>query len=209
MWLAGAATLSGLTFPARAADDKGRFGELVDLAAPATAHSLELFWTGIERHPSLMLAGAAATAVPLVAATAAVVRALSRRARFRARMRELSAGSPVTGGRRPNVAWLEIESHQAPPLQLGELVRIGGSADCDLTLGDSGIAGIHALIQRTPESEFIIFDVSDESEGRLVVNGTPSRQCYLSDGDRIEIGGACVVFHTKWTSQAAGEPALA
>jgi len=184
-------------------------GTLTELASPYLSHGLHLFWQGVEQQPSLMLAGAMATAVPLVGAIAAILRAMSRRARFRARMRQLATHVPPAGAIRPNLAWLQIESHQAPPLRLGELLRIGGSSDCDLTLAESGIAGIHALIQRTPDSEFVIFDVSDATEAQLAVNGTPSRRCSLNDGDRIEIGGTRVVFHAKWVSEASGQPALA
>ena len=178
--------------------------ELPGLVGPALARAIELFWIGIERQPGLMLAGAVAAAVPLVGALAAIVRAIGRSIRRRALARQRAELSPVTTGRRPNQAWLQVENARAPPLRLGELARIGGSADCDLAVVDGGAAGIHALIQRTPDSEFVIFDVSDAGAAGLAVNGTPSKRCRLHDGDRIEIGGTCVIFHARWAS-GAGE----
>lgn len=208
--LAGAVAFAAAAVPAlAAASERGQLAELADLASPVLAHGLELFWQGLDQQPSLMLAGAVATAVPLVSATAALVRAIGRSARRRAVKAELDGKTPTTGGRRPNLAWLQVEDGGTPPLRLGELVRIGCSTDCDLELGDSGIAEIHALIQRTPDSEFIIFDVSDDSEAGLAVNGQPARRCRLRDGDRIEIGSARVVFHAKWTSPTSGQPAFA
>jgi hypothetical protein len=199
--------VAGSAGPALAsAAEKGRLGELADLVAPVLERGVELFWLGLDRQPSLMLAGAVASAVPLVAASAALLRTIARRARHRAALREIDGKTPTTSGRGPNLAWLQVENRGTPPLRLGELARIGCSEDCDLALGHSGVAEIHALIQRTPDCEFIIFDVSDDRDAGLAVNGTPSRRCRLRDGDRIEIGSACVVFHAKWTSQAAGQP---
>ncbi|MGE0702061.1 MAG: FHA domain-containing protein [Hyphomicrobiaceae bacterium] len=200
-WLARAGAFLAVlpvAAPAVAADAPSAT-DVAGLVAPALTRALELFWIGIERQPGLMLAGAVASAVPLVGGLAAIVRAIGRGMRRRALARQHAELAPVTTGRRPNLAWLQIENQRSPPLRLGELARIGGSADCDLALGNTGAPGIHAVIQRTPDSEFVIFDVSDESESGLAVNGTPSKRCRLHDGDRIEIGGTCVVFHAKWT----------
>ena len=206
-WLAGLA-VSGAPMPV-VASERGRLGELADFAAPIATRGLELIWQGLDQQPSLMLAGAVASAVPLVGATAALMRAMGRRARRRAVLRDLSVKGPPTAGHRPNFAWLQVENRGIPPLRLGELARIGCSQDCDLAIGGSGVAEIHALIQRTPDSEFIIFDVSDAGNGGLAVNGQPARKCNLRDGDRIEIGSARVVFHAKWMSRAGERPAAA
>lgn len=206
-WLAGAMALVSAT-PAAAAG-MGYLSDLADLAAPAAARGLELVWQGFDQQPSIMLAGAVASAVPLVGAAAALARSLGRLARRRAALREQGSAAPRTAEHNPNLAWLQVEHRGTPPLRLGELVRIGCSADCDLALGDSGVADIHALIQRTPDSEFVIFDVSDADEGGLTVNGKLSSRRRLRDGDRIGIGTAHVVFHAKSSSQTNGHPAAA
>jgi hypothetical protein len=201
VWVATGTTLA-------AASEMGRLAEMAEGAAPALTRSLELAWHALSRNPSLMLAVAVASAVPLVAIAAALLRAIGRRMRRWSARRQFAPDAASTANRPPNLAWLQVENRGMPPLALGELVRIGRSTDCDLALGGSGVADIHALIQRTPDCEFIIFDVSDDESG-LAVNGKPSRQCRLRDGDRIEIGTACVVFHARWSSRVSGPPAYA
>jgi hypothetical protein len=89
-----------------------------------------------------------------------------------------------------------MPDRRGPPFAVGELIRIGGSDDCDLAIADASLGGTCALIQRTAECEFILFDVS-AGEARLAVNGAPFDRCRLSDGDRIEIGNAYIVFRTS------------
>lgn len=162
--------------------------------ADALVRFVGLVRHGLDRQPTLMLAGGAAAAVPVVAGIAALTRAVGRLAISR---RGPERDMPITTGRAPaRAAWIEVEDGAAPPVRIGELVRIGGSDDCDLALGDAGLADLHALIQRTPESEFFIFDVSDAKAGGVAVNGAQARRSRLRDGDRIAIGTARVVFRT-------------
>lgn len=206
-WLASIYA-SGIAAPANASEGT-QLDELTSLGARLAARCLELIWQGLDQQPSLMLAGAVASAVPVFGATAAVIRALGRRARRRAALRSLNGKPSPAINRGPNLAWLQVEDRNSPPLRLGELARIGCSSDCDLALGDGSVAGIHALVQRTPDSEFIIFDVSEGEAGSLAINGQPARRRSLRDGDRIEIGNTRVVFHAKWTSGTSDRPEAA
>lgn len=170
--------------------------------AAAIHHFAGLVRHGLDRQPTLMLAGAAAAAVPVVAGVATLLRALGR---LRAPEPGHDSDAPVTTGRAPaRTAWIEVEDVATPPVRIGELVRIGCSDDCDLALGGAGLAELHALIQRTPESEFFIFDVSDAKAGGVAVNGAPARRSRLRDGDRIAIGTARVVFRTDQETRSRG-----
>lgn len=170
--------------------------------AAAIHHFAGLVRHGLDRQPTLMLAGAAAAAVPVVAGVATLLRALGR---LRAPEPGPARDAPVTTGRAPaRTAWIEVEDAATPPVRIGELVRIGCSDDCDLALGGAGLAELHALIQRTPESEFFIFDVSDAKAGGVAVNGTQARRSRLRDGDRIAIGSARVVFRTDQGTRSRG-----
>ena len=174
-------------------------------AGDALQASFALLRQGLDRQPTMLLAGGAAAAVPLFAALAALVRGLVS---MRAPASDLGRDAPRTAGRRPaRTAWIELEPPVAPPLPIGELVRIGCSDDCDLALGDAGLSETHALIQRTADSEFYIFDVSDAATGGIAVNGAQAIRSRLRDGDRIDLGTARVVFRTD--QALAASPAAA
>lgn len=157
-------------------------GLLLDLQETELFRSVQ---RGLDRHPNVMLAAAAALAVPMVALLAALSRAAARwRQPLDAQL-----------GDHPNhrAAWIEIAGRRTPPVAVGEMVRIGDSDDCDLAIAGPSPGGTCALIQRTPDCEFILFDVS-AGAAHLAVNGALSIKCRLNDGDRIEIGNACLVF---------------
>ncbi|MGE0765316.1 MAG: FHA domain-containing protein [Hyphomicrobiaceae bacterium] len=150
---------------------------------------------GLDRHPTVMLAGLTALAVPMVALARAVARAASDWRR-RGERGLVPPGSGLVAHR---LAWIETPDMRGSPVAIGELMRIGDSEDCDLAIPEASPGGTRALIQRTPENEFILFDVS-AGEAYLAVNGAPSAKCRLNDGDRIEIGSACLMFRTGETA---------
>jgi hypothetical protein len=182
---AGAVVLMAIG-SATAADSLGP-GPTVDRALIA----LEVLQRGLDRHPSIKLAGGMAMIVPMLALLAALSRFLARRTRAKRTRRPARVCAPFPD----SMAWIEPLDRRAPPVAVGELVRIGKNDDCDLSLDTAGPPGMRAVIQRTFDREFILFDVSAETPG-VVVNGTPARRYRLNDGDRIEIGAACVVFRT-------------
>ncbi len=173
-------------------------------AADRALAMLDVLQRGLDRHPSIRLAGAAALIVPVLALAAAIGRFVIRRSRAMSTATPGSADEPVSHG----IAWIEVVDRHEPPIAVGELVRIGKSDDCDLALETDGPAGMHAVIQRTPDREYILFDVSSGTPG-LAVNGAPARRYRLSNGDRIEIGSTCVVFRTGLPRASIGEPLAA
>jgi hypothetical protein len=160
------------------------------------ADFFRLIQKGLERQPIIALASIAAMTVPMVALVCAALRLAARR------RQDVSQGPQADGLVAHRSAWIEIPDQRGSSFAVGELIRIGGSDDCDLAIADASVGSTCALIQRTTECEFILFDVS-AGAARLAVNGAPFDRCRLSDGDRIEIGSACVVFRTSNDSSAA------
>lgn len=165
---------------------------------------LEALQRGLDRHPSIKLAGGVAMIVPMLALLAALSRFLAHRTRAMRSPHPARVCAPMPDSR----AWIEPLDRRTPPVAVGELVRIGKSDDCDLALDTDGPSGMRAVIQRTSDREFILFDVSSGAPG-IVVNGTPARRCRLNDGDHIEIGAACVVFRTGTPTTGARGPLVA
>lgn len=162
---------------------------------------------GYDRNPTVLLAGAAALILPVLAFVAAISRYVSRK-RSALSPPLHTVDLPLGSG---GAAWIEVADRRAPRLAVGELIRIGDSEDCDLALSGAGLAETHALIQRTPDREFFIIDVSagHEANAGLAVNGAPARRRRLADGDRIEIGTASVVFRTAGPGVTTTESHLA
>ena len=193
-----------------------------DLASGAWAHAGSLAVSGgalLGRLPALVAHGylrtpemivglGTALALPFVALASVTVRWIARRRASRARTARLLDGRPqrrdkilalgMKSGPCARVdAWLEIaDKAGARDLVIGgELLRIGHDADNDLALPYQGVQPFHALIRRTPETDFVVIDVSGAGGRGVAVNGRRLRSCPLQDGDRIELGGVAVTFH--------------
>lgn len=153
--------------------------------ASARDFLLQIFTVTQARAP-LKLAGLAATlAIASLAVGVMVARATARpNVRPSSRKRIAVPCGP---------AWLELGDR---PIALrGELLRIGEDRDNDLTMANCGLDQHHALIHRTPESEYLVLDVSSAgAAGGLAVNGHRLAQAALKDGDCIEIGTARLRF---------------
>jgi hypothetical protein len=177
---------------------------LFELAEHGLIRLADAIRLGVERQPAVMLAAAVAVSIPVVGLVAALIRGLMRLRRWwKGPASILAAGNVVTGRPMGSLAWIEMESSALPPMAIGELIRIGHSDDCDLALGGS-TAGLQALIHRTSDRGFVIVDVGGQEDYRLAVNGAPSRQHRLRDGDRIEIAGRGIVFREGQGSPSAG-----
>jgi hypothetical protein len=159
------------------------------LPGSAESELVRLIEQGLERHPSVMLASLAALAVPVFALIAAI-------SRLAVRWRQGDTGQEATDDRISHrSAWVEVPGQRSPPVAIGEIIRIGDSDDCDLAVPGIAGGGTCALIQRTSDYEFFLFDVS-AGEANLAVNGTALATCRLQNGDRIEIGNTRLVFRT-------------
>ena len=179
-----------------AAAEPGWLGPDVHRAlAAAASHFDDMLRRGFARQPAAMLAIAGAAAVPLVAIVAAVLRLIRRPPSGHLTAAGRQAGARPGEWQAAGTAWIEIENRRDGRLDIGEITRIGRSDDCDLALGDASVDHTHALIRRTSDSEFIIIDVSAGDGAGVAINGRRLRHGRLRDGDRIDLGAMCVVFH--------------
>ena len=189
--VAGRFLLSGLMMTAIIAMGSSAGASEGNLLGLSDTELYRFMRQGFDRHPSILLAALAAAAVPAVALIAAV----SRLAAGRRQRRVSRSDKPADALIAYRSAWLEVPGRRMPPVAVGEMIRIGSGDDCELAVAGTTPAGTCALIQRTSEYEFILLDVS-AGEAYLAVNGARSGRCRLSDGDRIEIGSARLVFRT-------------
>ena len=68
---------------------------------------------------------------------------------------------------------------------------LGSSRDSDILIEDEGVSSIHAVIQRTGNR----WEVTDQmSTNVLRVNGTATNKCYLTRGDKINLGSVDCEF---------------
>lgn len=97
----------------------------------------------------------------------------------------------------PTQAWLSIEGREPGTLPIaGRVVRIGRHADNDVRLPDASVHRYHAVIERTPEEEFVITDLSGVEGNGVRVNGERLAQSQLANGDLIELGRARLKFES-------------
>jgi|LNFM01.1.fsa_nt_gb hypothetical protein len=165
----------------------------------------ELLLSGLHQQPAARLAVSVALAVPILAAAGALGR-LPARLRARRELARVQVQEPLTAGRSagPHSAWIEVEASSMPPVRLGELIRLGHAEDCDVALPGASITGTHAVIQRTEDREFHIFDVSAGEGPGVAVNGERLAHGRLRNGDLIEIGASRVVFREGRDGAHAG-----
>jgi len=76
------------------------------------------------------------------------------------------------------------------PIAVGTFL-IGSGAQCNLRFGDHDIPEVHTIL--TVEREVVSLKCSQQRP-QLLVNGSPTNVCQLSDGDMIEIGGHTLLF---------------
>jgi pSer/pThr/pTyr-binding forkhead associated (FHA) protein len=98
----------------------------------------------------------------------------------------------------PSQAWLTVEGKGLGTMPLaGQIVRIGRHKDNDIRLTDSSVHRYHAVIERTPEEEFVITDLSGKDGNGVRVNGARIAQARLADGDVIELGRMKLKFESS------------
>jgi hypothetical protein len=160
-----------------------------------------------QRNPILVLVLSAIVVLPAIALISFLVQAGARRRRNQAALRAVkrkaesyvpspdrdAAGSAVPAWTAQ--AWLTPDGpgHDTLPLQ-GHMIRIGRHADNDIRLADSSVHRYHAMIQRTPEEDFVITDLSGKAGNGVRVNGERTGHTRLADGDVIELGRAKLKF---------------
>jgi hypothetical protein len=103
----------------------------------------------------------------------------------------------------PREAWLTVQTRVdpsgPPPLHRmpRELLSIGRGDDNDVVLDEPTVHRYHALIQRTPDALFLIKDIAGPDGNGVSVNDERVTEAHLLDGDRIALGTALLLFHTR------------
>lgn len=77
----------------------------------------------------------------------------------------------------------------------GSLTRIGRESDNDLVLTDGTVHRYHAVVRRTTDAGYVVFDMSGPGGNGVYVNGERVSDAQLHDGDRIALGEARLRFH--------------
>lgn len=170
---------------------------VVDFAWRTGAQIVETY----QRSPILVIGLAIAGLLPLLAGVVAFGRAMRRRREVDVvRAPALSSD----GARIGDKAWIEIatggagveDGTLAPILFSGEMLRIGRHSDNDIALDHASVHRHHALIQRTPDREFVLVDLTAGTGNVLLLNDRRvDRSAGLRDGDRIMLGETAVTFH--------------
>jgi hypothetical protein len=211
----------GLLAAASAADEPARAvaatevgGELLpalrtwsDRIADTAIQAGELLAAGYRRAPVLVLALCALLILPAAALLSFGVQAAARRKMKRAagRAAHLRAGTVEVSREEPNdtaplwphQAWLTLQDGAAGTLPLaGQTIRIGRHQDNDVRLPDTSVHRYHAVIEQTPEEEFVITDLSGTDGNGLRVNGERLARAQLADGDIIELGRTRLKFES-------------
>lgn len=142
--------------------------------------------------PALILGVAIALIIPAIATAGAIVRMMARRAQ------PLESETVRTARTRPISAWrqsacLEMPDSTLYPINQG-IVRIGREADNDLRLADPTIHRYHAVLERSPDAEFMISYVGDPDHDGLLINGTAAQRQRLRGGEVLEIGAIKLRF---------------
>jgi hypothetical protein len=156
-----------------------------------------------QRNPILVLVLSAIVVLPGIALISFLVQAGARRRKSQAALRAVrrKAESYVPDAAAPAVpasssqAWLTLEGARGDTLALvGQMIRIGRHADNDIRLAESSVHRYHAMIERTPEEDFVITDLSGKAGNGVRVNGERTGHTRLADGDVIELGRAKLKF---------------
>lgn len=176
---------------------------VMEMARLAGARVAEAY----ERSPVMVMGLGLAATLPWLATFIAITRAVRRRAARRdvdAHM--LLDSSPLAGK-----AWIEIGegAERAPLAFTGEILRIGRHSDNDIALEHDAVHRHHALIQRTPDDEFVLMDLTAGTGNETLLNGRPAARAALKDGDRIAFGNTILTFHLGVEAPAASARAEA
>lgn len=201
------------------------FGPAVDATREAAAHAWDLSYQwaieNYSRAPGLMVGLAAVLVLPPLALASGLISrlALPRQAARPSRShdplfrqehhlietlaaRPTSLPSTATDHPSnmawPRQAWLTLDHqpgvHRSLPR---ELLSIGRGEDNDLVLDEATVHRYHAIIQRTPEALFLIKDLGGPGGNGIFVNGERVTEAHLLDADRISLGAAKLVFHSR------------
>lgn len=146
--------------------------------------------------PALTVGVVVALLLPVVATSGVLVRLTFGKRRNKSAEDHV----PPTVRTRPrsawrHAAWLEFADSSIPNYQIrSALVRIGREADNDLTLNDPKVHRYHAVVERTPDAEYMITYLGDPDRAGLRVNGESTQRQRLRGGEILEIGSIKLRF---------------
>lgn len=86
----------------------------------------------------------------------------------------------------------EGESHF--PFANLSTMRIGREDDNDVVLPVSTVHRYHAVVRRTPDAGYVVFDLSGADGNGVVLNGERVSEAQLHDGDELHLGTARLRF---------------
>ena len=160
-----------------------------------------------QRNPVLVIGLAIAASLPLIAGLVALGGVMRRRRQTGV----VRAAAPLDDGVRiGDKAWVEIapggggEGALAPIMFSGEMLRLGRHSDNDIALDHASVHRHHALIQRTPDQEFVLVDLTAGTGNVLLLNDRRVDRAALRNGDRITLGETAVTFHIGAEAPARG-----
>ena len=166
----------------------------------------KLIWSHVEdfvmasygRVPGLVLGLAALLLIPPLAIFGLFLLRLGKH-----RDRAMSSSLPKTpfadNASSTGAAFIEIlprEGHSsATRLPLPRtMVSLGRHEDNAIRIPDKTVHRYHAVIHWTPETDFVITDLSGESGNGVLINGSRVAQAALANGDVIELGAVKLKF---------------
>jgi hypothetical protein len=179
-----------------------------DRVAETTTQAAALLVAGYQRAPVLVIVLSALLVLPAAALLSFGLQAAARRRMKRAARRaaQLRAGAAEVSREETasdaaplwsHQAWLTLQDGAAGTLALaGQTIRIGRHQDNDIRLPDTSVHRYHAVIEQTPDEEFVITDLSGTDGNGLRVNGERLARAQLADGDIIELGRTRMKFES-------------
>ena len=196
--IAGLVFLGAVWFAAPAAlpDD---WQPIIERAEAVWGYLREFVRVSYERVPGLVLGLAALLVVPPLAILGLLLHRKGRRKRNTRTHPVLADQAPERGAQGP--AYVEViepqslESATRLPLPR-TMLSIGRHEDNAIRLPDPTVHRYHAVIHWTPETSYMITDLSGDSGNGVLVNGTRISQAALAGGDVIELGQVKLRFGT-------------
>jgi hypothetical protein len=159
----------------------------------STANGVLLDWIGneFERSPAIVLGvGLALAMMPL-----AVLGLFIRRTQRNAQPADVThpKSIPISGWKARGL--LVVANSRGEVHEVGHgLVRIGREEDNDVQLAEKTVHRYHAIVERTPDAEFYVTDVSGADGNGVRVDGQKIERERLRGGELIEVGRARLRF---------------
>ncbi len=170
------------------------FAGTVGLATALEWIEIALGWIQVKyaEAPALVLGLAFALALPAIATTGALVRHMFNRSDVPEVSTSATVRTQPISTWRQN-AYLEIPGDRNYPISK-DIVRIGRETDNDLCLAHPTVHRYHAVLELSPDAEFLISYIGDPDHDGLRINGQAAARQRLRGGEELEIGAIKLRF---------------